>query len=317
MVKKKVLSSLMCLLICIVAVVPMSASAATPAVAVMDIEVNGDDYGWTDVSFYFRNNSGKTVKYIDFYITAYNRVGDTIRDEITLGTTKKLSGIGPLYSFVALPPLAEKYSSSRAEGTPFSEYISANYWINNGANRETVYVDKYNNFYVNPGYSIDPNEHIYLSDYEINNLMYSGYITFEDAFFNDTLYGITLSKIVVTYMDDLQQTISGEDATSLRNQSLQNEPFLPTVARYSAVYNYNDYKTLNPDLVAALGDNEKLLFEHFINNGMKEGRQGSTEFNLAAYKANNPDLVAAFGDDNIKYYEHYISSGKAEGRKAA
>ena len=49
---------------------------------------------------------------------------------------------------------------------------------------------------------------------------------------------------------------------------------------------------------------------------MKEGRQGSSEFNLDTYKANNPDLVAAFGDDNVKYYEHYISSGKAEGRKA-
>jgi hypothetical protein len=53
-----------------------------------------------------------------------------------------------------------------------------------------------------------------------------------------------------------------------------------------------------------------------VTNGMKEGRQGSSEFNLNTYKANNPDLVAAFGDDNVKYYEHYISSGKAEGRIA-
>ena len=57
--------------------------------------------------------------------------------------------------------------------------------------------------------------------------------------------------------------------------------------------------------------------EHFVNSGMKEGRQGSSAFNLAAYKANNPDLVAAFGEDNQKYYEHYISSGKSEGRKAS
>ena len=60
----------------------------------------------------------------------------------------------------------------------------------------------------------------------------------------------------------------------------------------------------------------KHCFEHFVTNGMKEGRQGSSEFNLNTYKANNPDLVAAFGDDNVKYYEHYISSGKAEGRIA-
>lgn len=69
-------------------------------------------------------------------------------------------------------------------------------------------------------------------------------------------------------------------------------------------------------MAATFSDNQKALFEHFINSGMKEGRQGSSQFNLAAYKANNPDLVALFGDDNVKYYEHYMAGGKAEGRKA-
>ena len=315
--RKKILSMLMCLLLCVTVIVPVSASAVIPAVAVMDIDVSGDDYGWTDVDFYFRNNSGKTIKYIDFYVSAYNRVGDLIHDEITWNTTKKLTGIGPIESFVPLKLSGQKHSGiSNAERTPFSEYETSGYWINNGQDRLTVYLDKYNNFFVMPTSSYDANECVYLSDYEINNMIYTGYIYFDDVIYNDTLDSVTLNKIVVTYMDGSQQTISGKDATDLRNEPLQNQPFLPTVARYSAVYNYEDYKTLNPDLVAALGDNEKLLFEHFINNGMKEGRQGSTEFNLAAYKANNPDLVAAFGDDNVKYYEHYISSGKAEGRKA-
>ena len=73
----------------------------------------------------------------------------------------------------------------------------------------------------------------------------------------------------------------------------------------------------NHDLATALGGNQKALFEHFLNSGMKEGRQASSEFNLAAYKSNNPDLVARFGDDNAQYYEHYIAGGKAEGRVAA
>ncbi|HIW07927.1 MAG TPA: hypothetical protein H9890_00815 [Candidatus Faecalibacterium intestinigallinarum] len=317
MMKKKIVSLLMCLLLCIVAIVPMSASAVTPAVAVMDIDVSGDDYGWTDVDFYFRNNSGKTIKYIDFYVSAYNRVGDLIHDEITFNATKKLTGVGPTEPFVPQKLQGQVHTSlSNGDGTPFSEYREAGYMINDGQYRLAVYLDKYNNFFTKPTLSYDANECVYLSDYEINNMIYSSYICFDDVFYNDMLDSVTLNKIVVTYMDGSQQTISGEDATVLRNEPLQNQPFLPTVARYSAVYNYEDYKTLNPDLVAALGDNEKLLFEHFINNGMKEGRQGSTEFNLATYKANNPDLVAAFGDDNVKYYEHYISSGKAEGRKA-
>lgn len=85
---------------------------------------------------------------------------------------------------------------------------------------------------------------------------------------------------------------------------------------YISVYNYNYYRENNPDLVTLYGDNRESYLNHFVNVGMKEGRQGSKNFNLAAYKANNPDLVAAFGDDNVKYYEHYISSGRAEGRKA-
>lgn len=85
---------------------------------------------------------------------------------------------------------------------------------------------------------------------------------------------------------------------------------------YILVYDYNYYRTNNPDLVSLYGDNREAYLNHFITVGMSEGRQGSTEFNLAAYKSNNPDLVTALGDDNVKYYEHYISSGKAEGRKA-
>lgn len=85
---------------------------------------------------------------------------------------------------------------------------------------------------------------------------------------------------------------------------------------YISVYNYNYYRKNNPDLVTLYGDRRESYLEHFINVGMKEGRQGSKNFNLAVYKANNPDLVSSFGDDNVKYYEHYISSGRAEGRKA-
>ena len=122
-------------------------------------------------------------------------------------------------------------------------------------------------------------------------------------------------KVVVTYMDGSTETITNL-ASQYRSASLQNPPFVQQLAQYQAVYNYKDYLKLNPDLAEVFGTNQKALFEHFVTNGMKEGRQGSSEFNLNTYKANNPDLVAAFGDDNVKYYEHYISSGKAEGRIA-
>ena len=63
------------------------------------------------------------------------------------------------------------------------------------------------------------------------------------------------------------------------------------------------------------GDDIDLL-AHFVNNGMKEGRQASKKFNVQIYKNNYMDLQQAFGNDLKPYYMHYIQNGKAEGRNA-
>lgn len=54
------------------------------------------------------------------------------------------------------------------------------------------------------------------------------------------------------------------------------------------------------------------LFQHFLNCGMNEKRQGSAEFDVNKYINNNPDLVKAFGSDWPAYYNHYIVAGKKE-----
>ena len=46
---------------------------------------------------------------------------------------------------------------------------------------------------------------------------------------------------------------------------------------YSAVYNFEHYMAFNGDLQAAYGNNTKLALRHFVQFGMKEGRQASTE----------------------------------------
>lgn len=306
-----------CLVLCVMAAMP--AAAAQPAVEITQFNMSMDSVGGVSVSFSFRNNSGKTIKYIDLKLNAYNRVGDPVLDTITGGSPRTLQVVGPIEPDTAVPYVVSTYEDYSAVGTPFAVYSTTPYVINNSSGEPMlVYLDKYNNFFVKPSVYGDENTFVYLSDYEINNVMYSiNDVTFEDIMYNSIVDYLTVNRMVVTYMDGTTQTISGDAAVSSnRYYTLQNQPFLPTVARYSAVYNSNDYKALNPDLAAALGDNEKLLFEHFINNGMKEGRQGSLSFNLAAYKAHNPDLAAALGDDNVKYYEHFISFGKAEGRTA-
>lgn len=317
-IKKNAIVVFLTLVFCFLIGLPAVGAGGKPSVELMDFRMTRNDaYGWVSAEFYCRNNSNKVIKYIEWDISARNRVGDRIGDAITGVSVAKLQTIGPMEPFTPnATPNGQKYTAFNAQGTPFSEYSYSGYWMNHGVDRLNVYLDRYNNFFVVP-YGNDIRDAVYLTDDEILNAMYTDYVVFDNIFYNSLIDHLQIERAVVTYMDNTTEVISGADVVSDRRYAgLQNAPFLSTVQQYSTVYNYEDYKALNQDLIATLGDNPKRLLEHFINNGMKEGRQGSYEFNLEAYKANNPDLVAAFGNDNVKYYEHYISSGKAEGRKA-
>jgi len=84
---------------------------------------------------------------------------------------------------------------------------------------------------------------------------------------------------------------------------------------YEIVFDAKYYAQMNSDVVSSYGNNELILFYHFILHGMKEGRVASKEFNVADYVANNPELVTALGTDSlVPYYLHYITEGRAEGR---
>lgn len=69
-----------------------------------------------------------------------------------------------------------------------------------------------------------------------------------------------------------------------------------------------------PDLVAALGTDEAALLNHFLTNGMAEGRQGCATFNVNIYMSRYPDLQAVYGTDLPGYYMHYMNYGILEGR---
>ncbi len=86
---------------------------------------------------------------------------------------------------------------------------------------------------------------------------------------------------------------------------------------YSPVYDYEYYINKYADLKKAFGDDEKAALKHFVNYGMKEGRQASESFNVQFYKNKYVDLQKAFGSDLKSYYNHYIRYGKKEGRIAA
>lgn len=85
---------------------------------------------------------------------------------------------------------------------------------------------------------------------------------------------------------------------------------------YSAVYDANYYVNKYRDLKNAFGYDEDSLLVHFVNCGMREGRQAKEEFEVYSYKGRYVDLQNAFGNDLPSYYLHYIYNGKAEKRDA-
>ena len=85
---------------------------------------------------------------------------------------------------------------------------------------------------------------------------------------------------------------------------------------YKAVYNFNYYVEHNADMYDIFRNNPDGAIEHFVNCGMREGRQASADFNVWTYGSNNADLSAAFWLDMPQYYLHYINYGIYEGRVA-
>ena len=85
---------------------------------------------------------------------------------------------------------------------------------------------------------------------------------------------------------------------------------------YGLVYDYNYYTTKYPDIKRTYGNDDIAVLKHFVNFGMKEGRQGRANFDPFAYRNAHPDLRAEYQYDMTKYYYHYINAGYRENRQA-
>ena len=103
---------------------------------------------------------------------------------------------------------------------------------------------------------------------------------------------------------------NGSNSDSSNSSAVYND------VDYSAVFYAEYYLNHYPDLKTAFGNDSTKALQHFVEYGMKEGRQASAEFALNVYKSNYEDLTKAFGTNNVLYYWHYMNYGKAEGRIA-
>lgn len=123
-----------------------------------------------------------------------------------------------------------------------------------------------------------------------------------------------MTKRIVSTFLSVMLMLSIVMTTGIESKAAKQKNAAIDASQYAAVFDAAFYANQYPDLKVAYGNDANLLFNHFYNCGMAEGRQGSAEFNVQAYMNRYADLKAAYGNDLKKYYIHYITAGKAEGR---
>ena len=74
------------------------------------------------------------------------------------------------------------------------------------------------------------------------------------------------------------------------------------------------YAEENADVKAAFGYDEQALLNHYLQHGMKEGRNFSKAFNITLYKKLYSDLAQVFGNNWEMYVRHYLTYGINESR---
>ena len=81
------------------------------------------------------------------------------------------------------------------------------------------------------------------------------------------------------------------------------------------VFDYHYYLHNNPDLMVANLKTYSQAYSHWLNNGIKEGRQAVSTFHNAQYLSLYPDLIQNFGSKNyLEATKHYLQYGYLEGR---
>lgn len=113
-----------------------------------------------------------------------------------------------------------------------------------------------------------------------------------------------------------QELITGSDGIGYERVALTDADKAALASLFDAEW----YAKQNPDVVAAMGDAEEALFEHFLSHGLWEGRQINENFDVNAYGSAYPDLQEAFKDLTpaekvLALTEHYVNYGEGEGRE--
>ena len=85
----------------------------------------------------------------------------------------------------------------------------------------------------------------------------------------------------------------------------------------SIAFNAEYYLDTYGDLKAVFGNDYTAAYNHFLANGIREGRHASPCFDARYYLDTYGDLKSVFGDNYLLAYDHFITCGIKEGRQAS
>lgn len=103
-------------------------------------------------------------------------------------------------------------------------------------------------------------------------------------------------------------TVKRKSSYNYNRVVVKPKKFIFNGLNYASIFDAEFYAKQNPDVAAKYNNSEGLLFNHFINYGMKEGRKPSANFDIYEYKNIHPELKEEFGDDILAYYEYYLKN---------
>lgn len=87
-----------------------------------------------------------------------------------------------------------------------------------------------------------------------------------------------------------------------------------SAVNYADLFDAAYYAEKNPDVVEAYGNDPNVLYAHYVNNGINEGRNAGPLFDVKKYREHNSDLEGLYGDNWAAYVNQYLTEGLKEGR---
>ena len=153
-------------------------------IRVFRINANSNSVGGIEPSIIWRNDSGKTIKYIYFTCVPYNAVGDIVSCRISGETYARLQATGPYATF----------SQNDLNSYPWTYHKGMPVVVNKDESSSRYYVQ-------------NKKEENYLTEEDYKHV-YNFENSWDPIWYNYSIEMIKITQINVTYMDGTSETIS-------------------------------------------------------------------------------------------------------------